>query len=52
MRRTLETLLLTDEEVGKLLSMDEVMKAVEQAFVEKSLGRAQMPSKVYLFYHK
>ncbi|MEM2428233.1 MAG: ornithine cyclodeaminase family protein, partial [Candidatus Bathyarchaeia archaeon] len=48
----METLLLTDEEVGKLLSMDEVMKAVEQAFVEKSLGRTQMPTKVYLFYHK
>jgi alanine dehydrogenase len=52
MGRILETLLLTDEEVEKLLSMDEVMKAVEQAFVEKSLGRVQMPSKVYLFYHK
>lgn len=48
----METLLLTDEEVGSLLSMDEVMRAVEQAFVEKSLGRVQMPSKVYLFYHK
>ncbi len=48
----LETLILTDEEVGKLLSMSEVMKAVEQAFVEKSLGRAQNPPKLYLFYHK
>lgn len=47
-----ETLLLTDEEVGKLLSMGEVMRAVEKAFAEKSLGRAQNPSKLYLFYHK
>ncbi|MEM0313692.1 MAG: alanine dehydrogenase [Candidatus Bathyarchaeia archaeon] len=48
----METLLLKDEEVRSLLSMREVMDAVEKAFVEKSLGRAQMPSKVYLFYHK
>jgi len=48
----LETLLLTDEEVNSLLSMGEVIDAVERAFMEKSLGRAQMPSKVYLFYHK
>ena len=49
---TLETLLLTDDEVKALLSMSEVMKAVEQAFIEKSLGRAQMPPKTYLFYRK
>ncbi|MBS7611736.1 alanine dehydrogenase [Candidatus Bathyarchaeota archaeon] len=48
----METLLLTDEEVGKLLSIDEVIKAVEQAFAEKSLGKVQMPAKTYLFYHK
>ena len=48
----METLLLTDEEVNSLLSMGEVINAVERAFMEKSLGRAQMPSKVYLFYHK
>ena len=48
----METLLLTDEEVKSLLSMGEVMDAVERAFMEKSLGRAQMPSKVYLFYRK
>ncbi len=51
-RRILETLLLTDEEVGRLLSIDEVMKVVEQAFAEKSLGKVQMPAKTYLFYHK
>lgn len=46
----METLLLTDGEVKAFLSIDEVMKAVEQAFIEKSLGRVQMPSKLYLFY--
>jgi alanine dehydrogenase len=48
----LETLLLTDDEVKGLLSVSEVMEAVERAFAEKSLGRAQMPPKPYLFYHK
>jgi len=48
----LETLLLTDDEVKKLLSMDEVMEAVESAFREKGLRRVQMPAKIYLFYKK
>ncbi|MBC7130169.1 alanine dehydrogenase, partial [Candidatus Bathyarchaeota archaeon] len=43
---------LTDEEVKSLLSMDAVIKAVEEAFIAKSLGKAQMPPKVYLFYRK
>jgi alanine dehydrogenase len=48
----LETLVLTDEEVEKLLSMPEVMEAVEKAFKEKGLKRVQMPAKIYLFYKK
>lgn len=48
----METLLLTDDEVKSLLSIDEVMGAVEKAFAEKSLGRVQMPAKTYLFYNK
>jgi alanine dehydrogenase len=48
----LETLLLTDEEVKKLISMTEVMEAVESAFKEKGLRRVQMPAKIYLFYTK
>lgn len=48
----METLLLTDDEVKKLFSMDEVMEAVEQAFREKGLGQVQMPAKVYIFYKK
>jgi len=48
----LETLILTDDEVKGLLSMKEVMEAVELAFREKGVGRAQMPAKIYLFYKK
>jgi len=48
----LETLLLTDNEVKQLLSMSEVMEAVESAFKEKGLKRVQMPAKIYLFYKK
>ncbi|MEM0053805.1 MAG: ornithine cyclodeaminase family protein [Nitrososphaeria archaeon] len=48
----METLLLTDEEVKTLISIGEVMEAVEKAFAEKSLGRVQMPVKTYLFYNK
>jgi len=48
----LETLLLTDEEVKGLLKMDDVLKAVEEAFREKALGRVQMPPKMYLFFSK
>ncbi|MCD6470322.1 alanine dehydrogenase [Candidatus Bathyarchaeota archaeon] len=46
----MRTLLLTDQDVKDLLSMREVIDAVENAFKEKALGRAQMPPKVYLFY--
>jgi len=46
----MRTLLLTDQDVKDLLSMREVIDAVENAFKEKALGRVQMPPKVYLFY--
>jgi alanine dehydrogenase len=48
----LETLLLTDGEVKQLLSMSEVMDAVEIAFKEKGLRRVQLPAKIYLFYER
>jgi len=48
----METLLLTEKDVKQLLSMDEVVKAVESAFKEKGLNRVQMPAKLYLFYKK
>jgi len=48
----LKTLLLTDEEIKPLLSIGEVMEAVEEAFREKGLGYVQMPPKPYLFFEK
>jgi len=48
----MQTLLLSDDEVKSLLSMNEVIEAVESAFKEKGLGRVQMPAKIYLFYKK
>jgi len=48
----MKTLLLTENEVKRLLSIDEVMAAVESAFREKGLGHVQMPAKLYLFYNK
>jgi alanine dehydrogenase len=48
----LKTLILTDEEVRSLLSIGEVIEAVEEAFKEKGLGHVQMPSKPYLFFER
>jgi len=48
----LETLLLTDDQVKNLLSMSEVIDAVEIAFKQKGIGRVQMPPKVFLYYNK
>jgi len=38
--------------VKKLLSLSEVVEAVESAFRQKGLGRVQMPAKIYLYYRK
>jgi alanine dehydrogenase len=48
----MQTLLLTDTEVKSLLSMPEVMEAVEVAFKQKGYGRVQMPAKSYLHFKK
>lgn len=48
----METLLLRDDQVKKLLSISEVMEAVELAFEQKGIGRVQMPAKVYLYFNK
>lgn len=48
----MRVLLLTEREIEPLLSMSEVMEAVETAFREKGMGHAQMPSKTYLVYSK
>jgi alanine dehydrogenase len=49
-RKILETLLLRDDQIKELLSMSEVMEAVEMAFEQKGIGRVQMPAKVYLYF--
>jgi alanine dehydrogenase len=51
-REILKTLLLRDDQVKKLLSITEVMEAVELAFKQKGMGRVQMPAKVYLNFSK
>ena len=48
----METLILTDDEVKKLLSWSEVIEDVESAFEQKGLGLVQMPAKIYLYYRK
>jgi len=48
----MKILLLSEKDVTPLLSISEVMEAVESAFKEKALGRVQMPAKPYLFYKK
>lgn len=48
----MKTLLLRDDQVKKLLSMSEVIKAVELAFEQKGKGRVQMPAKIYLYFSK
>lgn len=48
----MKVLLLSEQEVTELLSIEEVMAAVENVFREKALGYAQMPPKVYLDFSK
>jgi alanine dehydrogenase len=45
-----QVLLISDKEVKNLLSMDETIDAVEEAFRAKGLGKTQMPPKSYLFF--
>lgn len=49
---SMKTLVLTEKDVRKLLTMEEVMGAVELAFAEKSLKRVQLPQKQYVFYER
>jgi len=48
----MKTLILTEADVKQLLTIEEVMEAVELAFAEKGLNRVQMPPKPYIFYEK
>ena len=47
-----EALFITEEEVKSLLSMEETIRAVEEAFRAKGLGKTQMPPKMYLTFDK
>ena len=48
----MKTLILSEEAVKRVLSLEEVMCTVESAFKMKGLGHAQMPPKQYLFMSK
>jgi len=47
-----KTLILTEKDVKRLLSMEEVLEAVELAFAEQGMNRTQVPPRIYLFYQK
>jgi alanine dehydrogenase len=48
----MKTLILAEKDVKRLLSMEEVMEAVELAFAEQGTKRTQTTPKVYLSYQK
>jgi alanine dehydrogenase len=48
----MKTLLLSESAVKEVLSMEDVIPAVESAFRMKGVGNAQMPPKQYLFIKK
>ena len=48
----MKTLVLSEKDMKRVLSLEEVIPAVESAFRMKGLGRAQMPPKQYLFMNK
>ncbi|MEO0131895.1 MAG: alanine dehydrogenase [candidate division WOR-3 bacterium] len=48
----MKTLFINKDEVKELLTMEDTIKAVEQAFEAKGRKKAEMPCKVYLFYPK
>jgi len=48
----MEVIWINDKNVKELLKMDEVIKAVENAFRYYGLGRIQMPPKVFLYFEK
>jgi alanine dehydrogenase len=48
----MKTLILAESDVKRLLSMEEVMEAVELAFAEQGTKRTRTPPKVYLSYPK
>ena len=43
-----KTLILTGKDIGRLLTIKEALKAVEEAFRAYGRGRVMMPAKIYL----
>ncbi|MCR4336963.1 MAG: ornithine cyclodeaminase family protein, partial [Candidatus Omnitrophica bacterium] len=43
-----QTLILTRPQIEKLINLKQAIVAVEEAFQEYAMGRAQMPPKIYL----
>ncbi|MGC8816729.1 MAG: alanine dehydrogenase [Candidatus Hadarchaeum sp.] len=48
----MKVLLLSKKEIEGLISMREVINAVEKAFIAKGLGKVQMPPKSYINFEK
>ena len=46
----METLILTRSDVKALVTPDEIVTAVTDAFIQKSEGKVQMPAKNFLFF--
>jgi alanine dehydrogenase len=46
----LETLILNRSDIKALITLDEIVSAVKDAFVQKSEGKVQMPTKNFLFF--
>ncbi|PCN50838.1 alanine dehydrogenase [Candidatus Geothermarchaeota archaeon ex4572_27] len=48
----MKTLLLTQDDIRSILDVREAIRAVEEVFRDKALGRVQMPPKVYLYFRE
>ncbi|MBM3897187.1 MAG: alanine dehydrogenase [Thaumarchaeota archaeon] len=46
----METLILNRSDIKALVTLDEIVTAVKDAFVQKSEGKVQMPAKNFLFF--
>lgn len=47
-----ETLILTNKDIQKLLSMKDTLRVVEEAFKAQGAGKTQMPAKIYIKLHQ
>jgi alanine dehydrogenase len=48
----MEILWLSEDDVKSVLTMDDTISAVENAFKDHGQGRTQMPPKSYLYFPK